>query len=55
MGVANLVSGLYLKNEQLELADFLHADTNSHKLKGDWKFSGWAWSKIDVVSVVTGL
>ena len=29
-----------LKNEQMELTDFLHAGTNSRKLKGDWKFLG---------------
>ena len=33
----------YLKNEQMELTDFLHAGTNSCKLKSDWKFLGWAW------------
>ena len=39
MGMANLVSALwnwlYLKNEQIELTDFLHVGTNSWKLKGD--------------------
>ena len=37
MGVANLVSGLYLtvylKNVLMELPDFLHVSTNSCKLK----------------------
>ena len=50
MGADDLVSGLwnllYLQNEQMELIDFLHAFTNSRKLKGDWKFLGWAWSKV---------
>ena len=44
MGVASLVLGLwnwlYLKNEQMELTDFLQAGTNLDKLKGDWKFLG---------------
>ena len=31
---------MYLKNELIELTDFLHAGTNSRKLKGDWKFLG---------------
>ena len=39
MGLANLVSRLwkwlYLKNEQMELIEFLHAGTNSYKLKDD--------------------
>ena len=37
MGVSNLVSGLwnllYLKNKQMETTEFLHAGTDSHKLK----------------------
>ena len=37
---------MYLKKEQMELTDFLHAGTNSCKLKGDLKFLGCAWSKI---------
>ena len=49
MGEANLVFGLqnelYLKNEQMELTYFLHAGTNSCKLKGDWKFWGWVGQK----------
>ena len=59
MGVANLVSGLwnllYLKNKQMETTEFLHAGTDSRKLKDNWKFSGWAWSKMDVAVLVTGL
>ena len=41
-GYGNMVSGLwnwlYVKNEQMELTDFLHAGTNSCELEGDWKF-----------------
>ena len=36
---------LYLKNELMELIEFLHAGTNSHKLKSDGKYLEWAWSK----------
>ena len=36
---------MYLKNELMELTDFLHAGTISHKSKVDWKFLDWAWSK----------
>ena len=39
----------------MELTDFLHAGTNSCKLKGDLKFLGCAWSKMDVASMVMGL
>ena len=30
--------------------DFLHVDTNSHKLKVDQKLFGWVWSKMGVWS-----
>ena len=36
----------YLKNEQMEWNDFLHADTDSQKLKADQKFAGLAWSEM---------
>ena len=39
----------------MEWNDFLHADTNSQKLKADQKFAGLAWSKMGVASLVTGL
>ena len=35
--------------------DFLHVDTNSHKLKVDQKFFGLAWPEMGVASLVTGL
>ena len=50
MGVTTLVSilynGLYLKNEQLELTDFLHAGTSYKftQIKRCLKMLGWAWS-----------
>ena len=34
---------------------FFHAGTNSHKLKGDWNILGWAWSNMDVSSLMMGL
>ena len=34
---------------------FLHVDTDSQKLKADQKFIGWAWGKMGVASLVTGL
>ena len=39
----------------MELTDFLHAGTKSWKLKWDWKFMGWAMSKMGVVGLMTGL
>ena len=35
--------------------EFLHVDTDSQKLKADQKVFWWAWSKMDVFSVVMGL
>ena len=35
--------------------DFLHVDTNSHKLNVDQNNFGWAWSKMDVASLITTL
>ena len=34
---------------------YLHSSTNSCKIKGDWKFLGWSYSKMGVASLVTGL
>ena len=35
-----------LKTEQMEKIDFLHAGTNSRKLKVDSMIFEWSWSKI---------
>ena len=47
--VKKSVANLFLE-ELMELTDFLHAFTVSHKLKGDWKFFGLAWWKMGVAS-----
>ena len=39
----------------MKLPDFLHVDTNLHKLKLDQKIFGWAPPKIGVAKLVTGL
>ena len=39
----------------MEKADLLHADTDSQKLKADQNLTGWAWSKMGVARLVTGL
>ena len=43
----------YLQNRSMKYPDFLHVDTNSHKLKADQKNLGWAWSEMGVASLVT--
>ena len=35
----------YLQKKSVKLPDFLHVDTNSHKLKVDQKMLGWALSE----------
>ena len=35
--------------------DFMHADTDSWKLKVDWKILGWWWSKMVAATLVSGL
>ena len=35
--------------------DFLHVDTDSWKLKVNQKILGWAWSKMGVATLVSGL
>ena len=40
-------SGLWtLRNEQMELTDFLHAGINSGEIKVDSMMYWWAWSKM---------
>ena len=36
----------------MEKTDFLHTDADSQQLKADQKFIGWAWSEMDVASLV---
>ena len=35
--------------------DFLHVDTDPWKLKMDQKILGWAWSKMGLATLVSGL
>ena len=35
-------------------SDFLHVDTNSWKLKADWKILMWVWSKMGAATLVSG-
>ena len=43
---------LYLKNELLKWADFLHTDANLGKLEVTLIIIGWTWSKMDHCSFV---
>ena len=51
---ANQISGFsnqpYLQNKSM---NFLHVDSNSHKLKGDQNILSSMWPEMDVASLVT--
>ena len=44
-----------LQNKLMKQPNFLRVDTNLQKLKDEWKFFGYAWSKIGVANLVSGL
>ena len=39
----------------MKQSHFLYVDTNSQKLKVDWKVFGGAWSKMSVANLFSGL
>ena len=39
----------------MEQTDFFHVNRESQKSEADEKVFGWAWSRIDVASLVMGL
>ena len=55
MFLANQIAGFfnqpYLQNKSMKQSDFLHVDTNSHKLKVDQKSFVWAWPEMGVTSL----
>ena len=53
--ISGFLSELFLWNKLMKQSHFLHVDTNSQKLKVDWKFLGWTWSKMGVVNLVSRL
>ena len=56
---ANQIAGFFnqphLQHKSMKWLDFLHVGTNSCKLKVAQNIFGWAWSKMGVASLVTGL
>ena len=53
--IAGFFNQPYLQKKSMKKPDFLHVDTNLHKLEVDQNILGWAWSKMSVASLVTGL
>ena len=51
----NQISGFfnqpYLQKKSMKQPDFLHVDTNSHKLKAKQKVFEWAWSEMGLASM----
>ena len=41
--IARFLNQPFLQNKLMKQPHFWHVDTKSEKLKGDWKFFGWAW------------
>ena len=52
--IAGFFNQLYLQNKSMKQPDFLHVDTNLHKLKVDQKIFGWAWPEMGAASLTTG-
>ena len=53
--IAGFLNQLFLQNKLMKQSHFLNVDTNSQKLKVDRKFCGWAWSKIGVTNLISGI
>ena len=53
--IGRFLNQAFLQSKSMKQPDFLHVDTNSQKLKVDWKVFGGAWSKISVANLVSGL
>ena len=53
--IPGFLNQLFLQNKVMIQPHFFHVDTNSQKLKANWKFFGWACSKIDVANLVSGI
>ena len=43
------------RTKRYKKPDFLQVDTDLSKLKIDWRILGWAWSKMAVATLLSGL
>ena len=53
--IASFLNQPFIQNRSMKQPHFLHVDTNSQKLKVDRKVFSWAWSKMAVANLVSGL
>ena len=50
--IAEIFNKPYVQSKSMKWPDFLHVDTNLHKLKVDQQILRWAWSKMGVTILV---
>ena len=53
--IPGFLSQLFLQNKLMKQRNSLYGDTNSQKLKVAQKIFGWAWSKMGVANLISGL
>ena len=53
--IAGFLNQAFLQSKSMKQSHFLHVDTNSQKLKVDWKVFGGVWSKMSVANLVSGV
>ena len=53
--IAGYLNQAFLQSKLMKRLHFLYVDTNSQKLKVDWKVFGGAWSKMSVANLVSEL
>ena len=53
--VAVFLNQPFLQNKSTKQPHFLHVDTSSYKLKVNQKIFVWAWSKMGVTNLHSGL
>ena len=51
--IVGFLNQAFLQSKSMKQRHFLHVDTNSQKLKVDWKVFGGAWSKTSVANLVS--
>ena len=52
---ANQIAGFLNQNKLTKQPNFFLVNTNLRKLKVDPLFSGWAWSRMGLANIVSGL
>ena len=53
--IAGFLNQVFLQNKLMKQPHFCHVDANSQQLKVEGKFFIWAWSKMALTNLVSGL